>query len=740
MLKNRKKINLAQIAEECGLSIATISRVLNNKDSVSKKTREKVLKILQDHNISMPKKSPALTSRHITILFHNRDILGLHHHGYELVIKKVETFLSKEGYSIILVKLGEDNTLPEIVRNGGTKGVILLGNSISEIIHISLFTQGIPFVCIDKETYSQRYFSVNTDNFNGIRKAVEYLVELGHKKIAFISGSLKSPKFQERYNAFKQEVENSNIALIKRYVKIKSDNEDEQDFSIRSIEEILEQDPLPSAMILSSNVFAKGIIQVLTRNNIRIPEDISIIGFDDGVVTQYPEMVSLIRPDWGNKGEIAALILSQQIKGINIHPYRAIVNNNLVVNNTCARYNKKGIRRNIVSPMVYWTEPGTLHEHEKSIVAIWNKNNSKSIITFNPVPKGMETEEVIKSSIVKGTSPDLYQGIEAFFANYLARDGVLVPLDTMEGFSTIVKKRKIEKFLDKIRAADGHIYILPQHWTPILGIYNRSLLKEAGFDNAPKTFNDFERFAEHLKKIENRIPADFILSPDWWIVSRYCHAFYMAMMGEKGLSSDVVNIDTPENRAFLEFLSDAVKKGFISSDKDKYDFIKKGNVGYKLLRHPHDLVDINKINPKLSLVFSPLPIPDFVEYPSSPWTEASIKGASIFKSSKNIDKAWNFIMWYYLTEENDLNLLRVISHIPCRGDLNENPIFSEYFNQYPHIKELSSFVERSGTIIHPDKIEIFSIIAEKLWKPLIFGDINDIDKLFNETTKELSDL
>ncbi len=740
MSRKRININLTQIARECNVSIATISRVVNNKTNVNERTRERVLKVLQKHNITITKAPLVSELKHIAILFHSQDIFGIHHHGYDMVIKKIETSFTKEGYSIIMVRLNEENTLPEIVQNSGTKGVILLGHHISEMLYITLETQSIPFVCIDMKSISSRYFSVNTDNVNGIEKAVDHLVELGHKKISFISGNIHDLRFKERFNSFKQEIEDHNLPVIRKYIKIIGDNEEKEDFIIRAMEEIFKEDSLPSAIILSSNIFAESVIHFLSKHNMRIPEDVSIIGFDDGVATQSSAKISLIQPDWENKGQLAASILFSQIKGITIHPYRAIVTNRLINNNTCLKYNKNGIRRNQITPIVLWTAPGKLYEHEKNIITQWNKNNPKSIVTFNPVPRGMETEEVIKSSIIQGASPDLYQGIEAFFANYLARDGVLVPLDTMEGFSTIVKERKIEKFLDKIRADDGHIYILPQHWTPIYGIYNRKLLKMAGFDTPPKTYSEFNRFAEHVKNIGNTIPTDFPLSPNWWITARYWHAFNMATSGEKGLYFDIFKIDRPESRAIFRFLSNAVKNGYISNDRHTYDFFTKGNVGYKLIRNPETLLTVNQMDSELSLVFSPPPIPDYIESPCNPWLEASIKGASIFKDSNNIERSWNFIKWYYLTEENDLNLLRSIAHIPCRGDLRENQLFADFFTQYPYMKKFIDFMDKSGTIIHPDKIEIFRIIAEKLWKPLILENKNNIDELFEETITDLSDL
>ena len=120
-----------------------------------------------------------------------------------------------------------------------------------------------------------------------------------------------------------------------------------------------------------------------------------------------------------------------------------------------------------------------MYNHEKEVILKWNNNNPEYHIAFNPIPEGLETELIIKNSIIRGKSPDIVQGVEIFFANNLAFNGFLVALDTLEGFNSTIKKRGMEIFLDKLRAQDGHIYVFPQHWTPVLGIYNKKLLETA---------------------------------------------------------------------------------------------------------------------------------------------------------------------------------------------------------------------------------------------------------------------
>jgi len=122
--------------------------------------------------------------------------------------------------------------------------------------------------------------------------------------------------------------------------------------------------------------------------------------------------------------------------------------------------------KDVVKPISFWTGGGDFFKLEDSIIKGWNKENPDKLVVYNPIPAGASSEMVIQVAISTNTAPNAMANLEIFFANYLGEQGALVPLDTLPGFDELVKARKINGFLDKLRATDGHIYVLPQTWSP----------------------------------------------------------------------------------------------------------------------------------------------------------------------------------------------------------------------------------------------------------------------------------
>jgi len=599
---------------------------------------------------------------------------------------------------------------------------------------------GIKFVSIDRETQETKYFSIETDNHDGIQKSFTYLIELEHKKFAFLSGNLKKSKFKERYNAFRQVVKDYKLKPYSEFEKFQSNGENEIDFGKRAIEEILKEKVLPTAIIASNNRIAYGAIMALQHNGISVPMDISVIGFDDGNENIFDNKITSVIPDWSNKGKIASTILLQLIEGFNISPYKSLVKNKIIKGETCSKNKNSNIRKSILKALTYWFGVGwQMYDHEKEVILRWNNNNPEYYITFNPVPEGLETEIIIKNSIIRGTSPDIVQGVEIFFANNLASNGFLVAIDTLEGFHSIIEKRGMGMFLDKLRAQDGHIYVFPQHWTPILGIYNKNLLEKAGFKKPPISYSEFNDFAKCLKNLKNVRALDAIPISNWWHIARYWNNFRMSALGENGIDTNIYRIDTPENRAFFEFIDHLIKNGHVSTNNKEFDFINKENIGFKACLDSIDFKRYQKLNPNLRYILSSPPIPDFIPHSTIRWADASVKGAVIFKNSRDIEGSWSFLKWYFSEIENDLNLLKVTSHIPCRGNLKSNPYFNDYLSENHEILEFINFLDKSYTITHKDKIEVFSIINEKLWKPLILMT-KDWKKTLKETDGYLEEM
>ncbi|MCD6121583.1 MAG: extracellular solute-binding protein, partial [Spirochaetales bacterium] len=660
--------------------------------------------------------------------------------AYNKVIHGIESIAHKEGYSVILLKLVENNILPDIIKNKGVSGVILLGGNIPESIATLLSLHGIKFVSIDRETRETKYFSIETDYHEGIQKSIDYLIKLEHQKFAFLSGNLKKLKFKEKYNAFRQAIKENKLKYYPEFEKIQSNGEDEIDFGIRAIEEIVKEKDLPTAIIASNNRIAYGAISALQHNGISVPLEISVIGFDEGMEEYFNNKLTSATPDWSNKGKIAATILLQLIEGFNISPYKSLVKNKIIKGETCSKNKKSSIRKRILKVLTYWFgSEWQMYNHEKEVILKWNNNNPEYHIAFNPIPEGLETELIIKNSIIRGKSPDIVQGVEIFFANNLAFNGFLVALDTLEGFNSTIKKRGMEIFLDKLRAQDGHIYVFPQHWTPVLGIYNKKLLEKAGFTKPPISYSEFNDFAEYLISLKKVKALDAIPISNWWHVAKYWNNFRMSALGKNGINIDIYRIDTPENREFFKFIEHAVKSGYVSTNNKEFNFINKGNIGFRACIDFIEFRRYRELNPNLKYILSNPPIPDFISHSTTRWADASVKGAVIFKNSRDIEGAWSFLKWYFSEIENDLNLLKVTSHLPCRGNLKINPYFNDYFGENPQIIEFINFLDKSYTITHKDKIEVFSIINEKLWEPLILKNI-DWEKALEKVNDYLKEM
>jgi len=399
--------------------------------------------------------------------------------------------------------------------------------------------------------------------------------------------------------------------------------------------------------------------------------------------------------------------------------------------------------KDVVKPISFWTGGGDFFKLEDSIIKGWNKENPDKLVIYNPIPAGASSEMVIQVAISTNTAPNAMANLEIFFANYLGEQGALVPLDTLPGFDELVKARKINGFLDKLRATDGHIYVLPQTWSPALVIYNKEMLDAAGFKNPPKTYGEFNKFAKKVSKPGETIAIDFDPTPAWWKVGYYIHTFYMsATGGEQELNKDgFLKTDRKEIKSFIEFASNAFKEGYASTEKEVYDFYKYGNVGCTACAGPQSIGKIKRMNPDLEYVIAAPPVPDYVSPNKQKWVDASTKGIGIVKSDNNneIIRTWEFIKWHFMNPENGLKQLEIVEHLPMRGDLLENPVFGDYFEKNKNMKIYAEYVPFSNCILHPLKVDIYNEVKKVLWEPLVFGK-KDVDTALKDVDEALKKL
>ncbi len=282
-----KKINIKDISSATGLSVSTISRVLNGKAKqyrISKETQKKVLKIAQELNYV-----PNQVARNLKLGKTKTVALiipSLSNPFFANIAAQVSIELQKMGY---LAFISDSNENPEIEReeieqivSRNVDGILIspcgeYGDHIEKVK-----SQGIPIVCFDRYFKDSNIPFVSTDNFWGASEGAKYLVENGHRRIACIQGSQLSIPNEVRRRGFEE--------IMKEY-KVKDYLIAGTEFTVQNGYTetllLLQNSQKPTAIFAFSNTIALGCIKALKEFNLRIPEDISLLSFDNHPYLDY---------------------------------------------------------------------------------------------------------------------------------------------------------------------------------------------------------------------------------------------------------------------------------------------------------------------------------------------------------------------------------------------------------------------------------------------------------------------
>lgn len=286
--------NVKDVAKLAQVSTATVSRVISNKDKVKKETREKVLKaieVLDYHPNNLGRQ--LRTMKTMTILVLVPDITNTF---FSKILRKIEATAIKNGYEVLL---GDTQNKPadkyfSYFYEKKVDGIISL-TSYFDINTLKTLSEQCPIVLACENIEGISMPSVTINNILGAETMTRYLIEKGHKDIAYISGPLNGILGKYRMKGFKRE-------MFKNKLKVNDDWIFEGDFTIQSGYDIgmkiIQLDTLPSAIFAANDEMAIGIIKVLTKHGIRVPNDISIVGFDNIVLSEIitPELTTYAQP------------------------------------------------------------------------------------------------------------------------------------------------------------------------------------------------------------------------------------------------------------------------------------------------------------------------------------------------------------------------------------------------------------------------------------------------------------
>jgi LacI family transcriptional regulator len=325
--KDFSSVTIKEVARQAGVSIATVSRVLNGSPFVKKKNKEKVMQAIDELGYK-----PNVFAQHLA--GGKLNAVGLIIPGYEGVfysfyaqeiIRNVGSALEDLKKDLFLhIFWDKDNFNSSYV-----EGVIFADVIRNEHQVARLVKEKVPCVVINKKVKELPVSFVAIDNEKGAIEAMDFLVELGHRKIAHIAGDLNTQCAVERLEGFKKVVNRSKLSIPDYFIQ-------EGYFSRvqarRSVEFLLSQREKPTAIFCASDDMAYEVLLMLLERKIRVPEEISVVGFDDNPQYTYgPLTLTTVNQPLHELIGSALNILEGLISGELTGPEQKILSTKLVV-------------------------------------------------------------------------------------------------------------------------------------------------------------------------------------------------------------------------------------------------------------------------------------------------------------------------------------------------------------------------------------------------------------------------
>jgi LacI family transcriptional regulator len=313
---------IRELARLSGVSVATVSRVLNDYEDVSDRTRERVLKIARELDYT-----PSAAAR--TLVRQRSELVGviletgeghpdLQHPFFQEVLVGLKHRLGAGGYDLLLFATeipgngSGDLSFLRRARHHRVDGVVVMGVDPHNAEVQKLARSPVPCVAVDLDLVGRRTGHVISDNLEGARLAVRHLYQQGHERIAIVTGMLATRPGADRLLGYREELESLGLRYRADYVQ-------EGDFYFKSgyrgMQQLLELDEPPTAVFAAGDVMAAGCVRAAEERGVRVPEDVALVGFDDVQIAGLMQpALTTVRQDKIGLGATAADSLLRMIE------------------------------------------------------------------------------------------------------------------------------------------------------------------------------------------------------------------------------------------------------------------------------------------------------------------------------------------------------------------------------------------------------------------------------------------
>ncbi len=337
MNKKKQSVTIQDVAKSSGVSVSTVSRVLNGKIDVARETQNRILSVIDELGYTSNLAARSMRSQKKNLIS-----LIMPDIAYPFaieVMKGVNKAIAESEFDLLVYTTGDVRKSGRA--NAEQKYVSLLTNSISDGVVIvapvlAEYSAMEPIVSIDPVMSNPSYASVHATNYQGSVEAMEYLLSLGHRRIGYISGRAELESSNRRLLGYLDSLKKAGIPVDEKLI---ATGEYTTQTGVSGARQLLSLEDRPTAIFSSNDQMAMGVYQVAQEMGLRIPEDFSLVGFDNIPDSKYLGLTT-VDQFIAQMGYIATQMLIKIINGIPLEDQTYRMQTQLVVRNSCQRIDK----------------------------------------------------------------------------------------------------------------------------------------------------------------------------------------------------------------------------------------------------------------------------------------------------------------------------------------------------------------------------------------------------------------
>lgn len=337
--RKKRSVTIKDVAQTSGVSYATVSRVLSGYAFVKETTRQRVMAAVESSGYVANLHARSLVggrSQIIGLLVPNLD-----NNYVGTIMQGIDKALAQANYDLMLYTShrhpSKESFYVNAITSGLTDGLLLIAPLVPSTYLEELRDQDFPYVLIDQADITENSSVVEATNWQGAYDATKYLIQLGHTRIAFIRGASVVRSAEDRLQGYKAALADHGISILEELI---IEGDFQQQTGYESATKLLQNlESLPTAIFASNDLSAFGAMEAVRKYGLRIPEDISIMGFDDipQAASVHPRLTTVRQP-LEDMGQVAVRMLLERINDPSNLPQRVTLATQLVIRDSCGPY------------------------------------------------------------------------------------------------------------------------------------------------------------------------------------------------------------------------------------------------------------------------------------------------------------------------------------------------------------------------------------------------------------------